>query len=200
MTRFPLAWPPGWRRIMPGLRVDAPFSQRKQPLSINAGTERVMKELYAMGISKDDVIISSNLKVRLDGLPISQQSQPADPGIAVYWKKPKDVQHKVMATDRYTKVADNLAAVAATLYAMRAIERHGGAVILERAFTGFQCLPAPNTWRAVLGYVEDDQPTMEEVSQSYKRLSKRHHPDAGGTEAKMSELNWAMAEAEKELS
>ena len=38
-----------------------------------------------------------------------------------------------MAIDAYTRTADNLAAVAATLEAMRAIERHGGAQILERA-------------------------------------------------------------------
>ena len=32
------------------------------------------------------------------------------------------------------------------------------------------------------------------------QLSKQHHPDSGGSEAKMAELNWAMAEAERELS
>jgi hypothetical protein len=120
--------------------------------------------------------------------------------VAVYWQRTGDQQHKSMAIDRYDRVADNLAAIAATLDAMRAIERHGGAMILERAFLGFQCLPAPNTWRSVLG-VEEDAPMDLEIAKShYKKLSLRHHPDCGGTEAKMSELNWAMEEAERELS
>jgi len=47
-----------------------------------------------------------------------------------------------MAIDIYDTVAGNLAAVAATLDAMRAIERHGGAQILKRAFQGFKALPS----------------------------------------------------------
>ena len=76
-----------------------------------------------------DSIISTNLKLRLDGLPRSDQKEPDDPGVAVYWQrlsKPK----KVMAIDLYDRIADNLAAIGATLNAMRAIERHGGALIL----------------------------------------------------------------------
>jgi hypothetical protein len=91
--------------------------------------------------------------LRNDGLPLSKQREPEDPGVAVYWKT--DGKSLVIAADCYTKIADNLAAVAATLDAMRAIERHGGAAILERAFTGFTALPAPMTgqkpWRDVLG-------------------------------------------------
>ncbi|KVD37855.1 hypothetical protein WJ41_22830 [Burkholderia ubonensis] len=62
-------------------------------------------------------------------------------GVAVYWETRAGAR-RVMAIDQYTRVADNLAAVAATLDAMRAIERHGGARILERAFTGFAALAA----------------------------------------------------------
>jgi hypothetical protein len=83
---------------------------------------------------------------------------------------------------------------------MRAIERHGGAMILERAFTGFTALPMPNTWRAVLGFEEADQITLQDVRDMYRTRSFKHHPDRGGSEAKMKELNWAMAEAEKELA
>jgi len=48
-----------------------------------------------------------------------------------------------MAIDRYSTVEGNLAAIAATLDAMRAIERHGATVILERTFADFMALPAP---------------------------------------------------------
>jgi hypothetical protein len=214
MKSYPLQWPSGWRRTKPEHRTRAKFNKktkesfssgngvyyRSSEVTIAEGSRRVLKELMAFGVEEGDAIISTNLKLRLDGLPKSDQAAPADPGVAVYWQRTGDQQHKSMAIDRYDRVADNLAAIAATLDAMRAIERHGGAMILERAFLGFQCLPAPNTWRSVLG-VEEDAPMDLEIAKShYKKLSLRHHPDCGGTEAKMSELNWAMEEAERELS
>jgi hypothetical protein len=68
-----------------------------------------------------------------------------------------------MAIDQYDRVEHNLAAIAATLDAMRAIKRHGGAEILDRAFTGFTALPAPmaggKPWRQVLGFDLDYTPT-----------------------------------------
>lgn len=197
MTNYPLAWPAGWRRTKS--RKDANFKRGGQRLSIADGVKRVIEQLRLFGISDWNIVVSTNVRPRLDGLPLSNQAEPQDPGVAVYWKKEKDTQHKVMATDRYTKVADNLAAIAATLEAMRAIERHGGAVIMERAFTGFLSLPAPNTWRAVFGFPEDHCVSFERAKAEYRELSMTHHPDKGGSESKMAELNWAMQEAEKEL-
>jgi hypothetical protein len=197
MTNYPLAWPAGWRRTKS--RKDANFKRGGQRLSIADGVKRVIEQLRLFGIPDWNIVVSTNVKPRLDGLPLSNQVEPQDPGVAVYWKKEKDTQHKVMATDRYVKMADNLAAIAATLDAMRAIERHGGAVIMERAFTGFLSLPAPNTWRAVLSFQESEEPDLETVRNMYRNLAREVHPDLGGTDARMAELNWAMAEAEKEL-
>jgi hypothetical protein len=161
----------------------------------------VAKQLGLLGVeTRNGIIISSNVEVRLDGFPRSNQGEPKDPGVAVYWKKEKEQVHKVMATDTYDKVADNLAAIAATLEAMRRIERHGGALILERVFTGFLALPAPNTWRAVMGFDEDDLVSIADVKRTYRSLCKERHPDTGGSEAAMADLNWAMKEAEKEVS
>lgn len=213
MTAYPLTWPAGWKRTPAAQRKRAKFSKktreyysggtgsylRSSAVTIAEGTKRVLSELQSMGLDRDDILISTNLELKLDGLPRSNQKEPADPGVAIYWKKRKDAQHKVMAIDLYDTIADNLAAVAATLDAMRAIERHGGAVILERAFTGFSCLPAPNTWRAVMGLSDTIPCTLEGARMIYRRLSRTHHPDVGGSESKMAELNWAMAEAEKEL-
>lgn len=214
MTNFPLAWPAGWKRTLASSRKGAKFSKksyvpyqsspggynRSVEVSIAEGTKRVLEQLRALGVRDGDEIISTNLELRLDGLPRGNQKEPADPGVAVYWKKGKDTQHKVLAIDCYTRIADNLAAIAATLDAMRAIERHGGAVILERAFSGFVSLPAPNTWRAVLGFQEGGWVSLERARAEYRELAMTHHPDKGGSESKMKELNWAMAEAEKELS
>lgn len=213
MTAYPLTWPSGWKRTAASARKHAKFSKktreyyssgngsylRSSAVTIAEGTKRVLKELQSMGLDRDDILISTNLELKLDGLPRSNQKEPADPGVAVYWKTRGDAQHKVMAIDLYDTIADNLAAVAATLDAMRAIERHGGAVILERAFTGFACLPAPNTWRAVMGLSDAIPCTLDGARMIYRRLSRTYHPDVGGSESKMAELNWAMAEAEREL-
>lgn len=217
MTRFPLCWPTGWKRTPAAQRKNAKFSKRiqkssgsgetyhswsnKGEVTIAEGTKRVLEQLRALGVREGDAIISTDLKVRLDGLPASGQREPENPGVAVYWKRGKETQHKAMAIDQYMRVADNLAAIAATLDAIRAIERHGGAIIMERAFLGFQCLPAPNTWRAVLGFEEDETAVrLDDVQARYRTLAKTHHPDHGGNAAKMAELNWVMKEAEQELS
>lgn len=206
MKSYPLHWPSGWRRTP--TRKDAKFNQKgstiaggsyRGKVSISEGTKRILYQLGMFGVAEGDAIISTNLKLRLDGLPKGDQSEPGDPGVAVYWQRAKDTQHKVMAIDRYDRVADNLAAIAATLEAMRAIERHGGAIILERAFTGFLALPAPNTWRHVMGLAEAGRPTLQEAKTLYTMLSKQRHPDKGGTQAQMSELNWAWDQAQKEL-
>lgn len=120
----------------------------KKRLSVMDGLERVLGELGRMGIGRDDVVISTNVPTRLDGLP-RRDRVPSDPGAAVYWRKGK--QTRCMAIDRCDRVEDNLAAIAATLEAMRAIERHGGAEILDRAFTGFVALPSLEQWFQVLG-------------------------------------------------
>ena len=100
-----------------------------------------MAELAKLAVSRDDLIISTNVPTRLDGLPRGDARNPEDTGAAVYWRKAHDAPMKCMAVDRYKAVADNLCAIAATLEAMRAIERHGGAEILERTFRGFAALP-----------------------------------------------------------
>lgn len=199
MTKSPLTWPAGWRRTKGENRKRAAFKNDGGRLTIADGKKRIIAELVLFGVHAEDTIISTNLELNRDGTPRSNQGEPRDPGVAVYWKKTKDAQHKVMACDLYDRVADNLAAIAATLNSMRRIERHGGAVVLERAFTGFLSLPAPNTWRAVMGYEEDETPPRADVREKYRTLSKKRHPDSGGSEAMMSELNWAWAEAQREL-
>jgi hypothetical protein len=113
--------------------------------------------------------------------------------VAVYWVTRAGTPAKCMAVDRYDKVADNLAAVAATLEAFRAVERHGGAAILDRAFVGFAALPAPAAWQRdwwnVLELSQDA--TADQVRAAHRRLTAIHHPDRGGRHEHMAELNRA---------
>jgi hypothetical protein len=203
---YPLQWPTGWKRTTPGLRTTARFVKkerqynnvsnsswmRSRELSIADGVERVRAELQRMGIHADDLVISSNLELRLDGFPKSSQREPVDPGIAVYWTDCGDT--RCMAIDRYDRVADNLAAVAATLDAMRAIERHGGAEILNRAFTGFTALPSSaESWWGILG-VEPNARRVE-IDAAYRRRRSEAHPDKGGDAADFDAVQRAYEQA-----
>lgn len=176
---------------------------RRRDLTVADGIERVTGELRRMGRGPDDIVISTNVVLRLDGMPRSNQPEPRDPGVAVYWVTRKG-ERKVMAIDRFTRVADNLAAVAATLEALRGIERWGGGQILDRAFSGFTALPAPGQtsvrgWREILR-VEPTEASLDVVRGQYRRLAAVHHPDRGGDDAAMSELNWAWAQAQQSLA
>lgn len=190
INAYPLTWPPGWRRTESYRRKSAQFHKNSRYLSVMDGIERVLNELTRLGIKRDDLVISTNVPTRLDGLPRSDTS-PQDPGAAVYWRKGKDT--RCMAVDRYSKVADNLAAIAATLEAMRAIERHGGAEILDRAFTGFTALPAPEQWFQVLDV--SAHATREQIEDAYRALAMKHHPDRpGGNAGEMARINTARDE------
>lgn len=208
MQAFPLQWPSGWPRTDSYRRKDANFGRsetvyaadgahshkQKRDLTMDDAMKRLRNELSKFGVNViDDMIVSTNLRLNMAGLPRSDQGEPSDPGVAVYWT-PKKGPMRVIAIDRYTRVRDNLAAVAATLDAMRAIERHGGAQILERAFTGFAALPEPGSvgWRSILG----NHPSLDLAESAYRTLAKAAHTDApGGNHDLMVRLNAAIAEA-----
>ncbi|WP_186211121.1 J domain-containing protein [Burkholderia gladioli] len=207
IAAYPLQWPDGWPRTPKHARENGKFSTKRrssfaESLTVADGVARVLDELSRFGVGRDDVVISTNIRTRLDGLPRSDQRAPDDPGVAVYWET-RAGGRRVMAIDRYQRVADNLAAVAATLDAMRAIERHGGARVLERAFTGFAALAAPRStrhWREVIG-VPPDVADIASVRAAFRRRAMELHPDRpGGSHDKMAELNMALQSAEKELT
>lgn len=209
INAHPLTWPEGWKRTAAGRREAGRFGKKErgrafQSLSINDGVQRVLQELERIGITRDDLVISTNVPTRLDGLPRSDKSAPSDPGVSVWWET--KAGRRVMAIDRYDSVADNLAAIAATLEAMRAIERHGSAEVLERAYTGFTALEhkaadGKRSWRDVLfPNGAPSEITPELVSRHYRQLAALCHPDKpGGSHDAMTELNQAKDEAEREL-
>ncbi len=202
INAYPLRWPDGWPRARG--RKSAQFGKTKTETGPAGGSWRskadltmadAMKwlqyELERLGVNfEDDAVVSTNLKLNLSGLPRGDQGEPGDPGVAVYFQK-KNGPMRVIAIDAYYRVRDNVAAIAATLEAMRAIERHGGAQILERAFTGFDALPAPKKWWDILQVRPDA--SREAIEANFRRLARDRHPDAGGSNAAMAELNEARA-------
>lgn len=205
---FPLTWPEGWKRTGEYSKEYGRFGSKehqeggwnkKKPLSMTAGRDRVLASLNRMGARS--AVISTNVRTRLDGVLRSGEREPDDAGVAVYWTTNKG-QQRCMAIDRYKRVADNLAAVAGTLEALRTVERYGGAMILDRAFTGFVALPPPldtRTWRQVLRIPDGVRVTPADLEDRYKRRRSECHPDKGGAPGDFDAVQKAYDQAKQEL-
>jgi hypothetical protein len=144
-----------------------------------------------------DAVLSSNVTLTMSGRPRGDEN-PSDPGVAVYFRYKK--KPTVLACDTYYRVADNIAAIAAHLEALRAIERYGVGTI-EQALAGYKALPADTAadWRSVFGFAKGSRPTIDEVDSAYKAAARQRHPDVGGSEIEMAHLNRARDYALDEL-
>lgn len=210
--RFPLFWPASWKRTPPSKRRVARFHgtrrlptndpglmfRTKQTLTVADAIGRLGEELRRLGVRAGAWLISSNVRVRLDGLPYSDQRNPDDPGVAVYFTlRGAD---RVLACDTWTRLADNLAAVAAHVEAIRAIERYGVGTV-DQAFAGYDALPAKGaTWRTTLGFAPDQTVTLDDVDAAFRARAREAHPDAEkGSHDAMASLTAARIEARQEL-
>jgi len=192
---YPLAWPVGWERTASWQRKGAPYQ-----VSFARARDELMRSIRLLGGT--DVVISSNVPLRRDGLPYANVAEPRDAGVAVYWTQKR--KPRVMACDCWSKVRDNLRAIGLAIDGLRAVERSGASQILERAFTGFAALPAdagavgvPH-WRDVLEY-GNSPPTREAIDRHYRILAQDAHPDKGGSNERMVELNRAREQALREV-
>jgi hypothetical protein len=217
ITRYPLAWPLGWRRTPAAARIRGTFRAtrhdvavvpsptggvipqqrtREVAVSVFVATQRLDRELDRLGASNPT--LSTNVQLRLDGRPRSD-SEPGDPGAAIYFAFRGKAT--VLACDRYQRCADNIAAMAAHIDALRRIDRYGVGT-LEQALAGYKALPADTAadWRAVLGFAPNARPTVDQVHVAYRDRARLLHPDApGGNEGAMAHLNRARDYALEEL-
>jgi hypothetical protein len=194
---YPLNWPPSWRRTLAGQRTHARFNSKSEggtnDVTIHGALERIEYEMGMMKILLADVVVTTNNALRRDGAQYSRPPPLTDPGVAVYWKH-KGKHERCMAIDRYDTIAGNLAAVAASLSALRAVERHGGAEIMDRAFTGFAALAAPEQWFQILGVSANA--SKEEIDKAFRRLASAHHPDKSDeNDSVMGRINRARDQA-----
>lgn len=169
---YPLYWPEGWPRTEEYKRKRAYFKDR----SVHVGRRTLADEVRRFG--GENLIISSNLELRLDGNPRSGQREPRDVGVAIYFMR-NEIE-SALACDIYTTVEDNLWALCRTIEALRQIERDGSPSLINRAFRGFAALPDPDAkeWFEVLGV--DETADNGTIRMAYIRLAKQYHPDAGG--------------------
>lgn len=193
---YPLQWPEGWPRTAPHAREsDKRFAGSKYGLTMGRARDRLIAELERMGVR--DLVVSSNVALRGDGLPYSSQRRIDDPGVAVYFTLKK--RPLAMANDRFTSVAGNMRSLGLAIEAMRQLERHGGGHMMERAFTGFAALAPPDwkkPWREVFGIKPD---WRGDITALYREKAKMRHPDSGGNHTLMAELNIAYQEAKQEI-
>jgi hypothetical protein len=197
-TAYPLQWPAGRKRTDHFSREHAKFD-----VTLARARDNIMAEVRLLcggryGIDPN-IVISTNLNLRRDGLPLANQRAPDDPGVAVYFTYKK--RQMAFACDRWLKIEHNMQAIAKTIEALRGISRWGTGDMLAAAFTGFAALPAPGgepTWREVLGVTADTR-DLPIVRAAYRILASRHHPDKGGSHDAMTKLNAALAAAEKEI-
>lgn len=191
---YPLAWPVGWKRT-------AHPRKARYEVSLEAALTDLCGELRLMG--GRNIVVSSNVPTRRDGLPRSGLSEPTDRGVAVYWDA-REVKPMVVACDTWNTVRANVRAIGLTVAALRQIERTGASQLLERAFTGFAALPAQagttqRSWREVLG-INGGPLNRDRLDEAYKRAVRTAHPDLGGSHEAMVEVNAAYRFACMEVS
>ena len=174
---YPLNWPPG-----------RPRSTSRQYARFDVSLDRSVRDCRAevSRLGGRDLIISTNIPLRRDGLPYSNY-RVTDPGVAVYFTYKK--KQVCFACDQWLTIDDNMRAIVKTIEALRGIERWGSGDMMDQAFTGFTALPAPEQPFQVLGVSANA--TRSEVERAYRALASKHHPDRGGDEQTMARINAA---------
>ncbi len=178
---YPLAWPPGWPRTP--VRHKGVY---RTALSTALNNLRSQLRMLCGDSAARTLVLSSNATLGNDA--------PADPGVVAYltWEG----QQIAIPCDRWHRIEHNVQAIALTIEAMRAMERHGAKHMIKAMFQGFVALPpAGDDWRAALGFPA----TLADAEKNYRELARAAHPDAGGSTEAMARLNAARDRARKEL-
>ncbi len=155
---YPLHWPAAKPRNT------RPERARFGDHSVSWATNQMLHEIRLLG--GRNVVVSTNLLLRNDGLPRSGQRRVDDQAVAVYFELDKD--QKCFAVDRWDRVEHNLWAIYKSIEALRGLSRWGAKDMVDAAFRGFQALPPPSS--ESLSHLDRSE---------LKQLIKDHHPDTG---------------------
>ena len=195
---YPLQWPDGWlrtpseerqeRRYRPGRA----YSDRRSFWTFAEARVALFEEFDLIGAR--NVVVSSNYELRRDGRPRAGGRTPEDGGVAVYFSL--GGRPSVLACDRHNWAAENVRAIAMTVKALNLVGKHGGGVILERSMRGFAGRPGDGGWWSILQV--EETASREEIEAAFRELARAHHPDLGGTQERMAELNAAREQALRE--
>jgi hypothetical protein len=172
-------------------------------VTIEDAVASLMNELKLLGAVRGSVVLSSNVPPRNAlGTPRNDGFNVSDPGVAVWWVDRKHGE-RVIACDKWNSVRENVRALGLAVAGLRAIDRAGASQILDRAFTAFGALPPSSEakptrqWWEVFGFPQDATKwlTLAVLEARYRELASKAHPDRGGSDAEMVELNNARAQA-----
>lgn len=181
---YPLDWPAGWKRCK------TPSFSRFKKHSMQRVLLKLNEELRMTADDNTHAVITSNVELRLDGLPYANRRSPDDTGVAVYFEL--NGRSTVLACDSWSRVECNVHAIAKHLEAMRG-QMRWGVGSLDQAFTGYAALPEKacgTTWWQTLG-LEGQPSTSIDVNRAYRRQAKTMHPDVGGDEGQWRALQAA---------
>ena len=185
ITAYPLSWPFGWKRTR------YPDESRFGRKSFAEGRDDLLYEIEER-LKGHSVVLSTNIELRLDGLPYGNRAQPDDKGVAVYFKlNKKDV---ALACDKWHRIEDNMRAIFKHIEALRGQDRWGVGT-LDQAFQGYTAIP--ETTKPQHDYFKDV--THFGLKAHYRHLAKKMHPDKGGSQSEFSEMNRQYQERITEL-
>ncbi|WMM74440.1 DnaJ domain-containing protein [Rhodococcus pyridinivorans] len=192
---FPLQWPEHWPRT------EHPRTSQFK-VSQHQAQQGLRHELALLGAR--DIVVSTNIELRRDGLPYASRKAPKDQGVAVYFTL--NGEQQCIPCDKWVSVGENMRAIEKTVEALRGLERWGAKEMVNAAFRGFKALPAeaivtPYTakpWHEVL----EVSPTasIETIRAAYRSMLHRHHPDKGGSEGDFLAVQRAWDQAQKVVS
>jgi len=208
-SHIPLRWPDGW---------DRSTYPREGNFSGDRTLTQAVRELYEELSRKDSSGKSFARDIEItcaDGT--ANPTRHIDSGAAVYFTRPSpdgpEDQHVVLACDKWRDPAHNVWALVLHVRALRGLLRWGVGTT-SQAFAGYVALPpspdaAPyvpppegtpdalvygGPWWEMLGFRFKPK-GIEDVDAAYKNLARKVHPDVGGSETLMQNLNVARDEA-----
>lgn len=184
---YPLAWPDNVARTSAARRERSPF---------RTGYEKSVQNVISSlrGFQKDSGLRIDN-PVRSSNVDLMGRVKDNDPGVAVWFQF--DGQWVAFGVDRFPDAASNIQAIHHIIEARRVELRYGGLAIVRQTFRSFIALPAPPHWSEILGVARGV--TIDQVQKAYRELATKRHPDRGGSQEQMAELNRARDAAVLEL-
>lgn len=169
---FPLQWPAHWPRT------DRPQWSRFQ-VTQNEAQNGLVRELKLLGAT--NVVISTDVPLRRDGMPYASRRAPDDQGVAVYFTL--NGEQQCIPCDKWRTIAENMRAIEKTIDALRGLERWGAKEMVNAAFRGFKALPesvivTPYTKRPWYDVFEVQPSASHEIVRAaWRRMVARYHPD-----------------------
>lgn len=188
MTEAPHPYPLCWPDTLPrktGHREAGSFKT-----ALPGAMKNVQDSLRRFGALSNkpvsSVVISSNVTLGVNN--------PADPGVAVWfvWEG----NQVCIPVDRYSTVAANVQAIHHVLEARCTELRHGTLSLVRATMKGFIALPAPESWRSILGFEPGATPDQEGIEIAYRMAAKK----AGPNSPRLYDINRARDQALKEIA